>query len=47
MTSHFLDEVDKIDAAVQTKDIVSIEEYYPTDDCPGNPLENDLCSPLL
>ena len=39
MTSHFLDEVDKIDTAVQIEGIVSVEEYHPVDDRPGNPPE--------
>ena len=37
MTSYFLNEMDKIDAVVQTKGVVSTEEYHPTDGCPGNP----------
>ena len=39
MMFYFSDEIDKIDAAVQTEGIVGVEEYYPADDRPDNPLE--------
>ena len=39
MTSHFSDEVDKIDVAVQIEGIIGAEEYHPVDDCPDNPPE--------